>query len=77
MDIYYVDGQFVEEDKAVISVKDIVVLRGFGVFDFLITYNKRPFRLEQHVERLQNSASHIGLDIKLSTEEICAITEET
>jgi len=77
MDIYYVDGQFVEEDKAVISVKDIVVLRGFGVFDFLITYNKRPFRLEQHVERLQNSASHIGLDIKHSTEEICAITEET
>lgn len=77
MDIYYVDGQFVEEDKAVISVKDIVVLRGFGVFDFLITYNKRPFRLMQHVERLQNSAKHIGLEIRMSSEEICAITEET
>jgi len=77
MDIYYVDGQFIEEDKAVISVKDISVLRGFGVFDFLITYNKRLFRLEQHVERLQNSARYIGLDINLSTEEICAITEET
>ena len=77
MDIYYVDGQFVEEDKAVISVKDISVLRGFGVFDFLITYNKRPFRLKQHVERLQNSARLIGLDIKLSTDEICTITEET
>jgi branched-chain amino acid aminotransferase len=77
MDLYYIDGQFVEEDKAVISVKDISVLRGFGVFDFLITYNKRPFRLKQHVERLQNSARYIGLDIKLSTDEICAITEET
>ncbi len=77
MDIYYVDGQFVEEDKAVISVKDITVLRGFGVFDFLITYNKRPFRLMQHVERLQNSASHIGLEIKMSSGEICTITEET
>ncbi|MFW2364913.1 MAG: aminotransferase class IV [Desulforhopalus sp.] len=77
MDIYYVDGQFVQEDKAIISVKDIVVLRGFGVFDFLITYNKRPFRLMQHVERLQNSAKHIGLEIRLSSEEICAITEET
>ncbi len=77
MDIYYIDGQFIEEDKAVISVKDISVLRGFGVFDFLITYKKRPFRLKQHVERLQNSARYIGLNIKLSTDEICAITEET
>ncbi|MFH2132374.1 MAG: aminotransferase class IV [bacterium] len=77
MDIYYIDGAFVEEDKAVISVKDIVVLRGYGVFDFLITYNKRPFRLKQHVERLQNSARHIGLEIRLSSDEICAITEET
>ncbi len=77
MDTYYVDGQFVDDDKAVISVKDIVVLRGFGVFDFLITYNKRPFRLMQHVERLQNSANAIGLEINMPAEEICAITEET
>lgn len=77
MDIYYIDGQFVDEDKAVVSVKDIVVLRGFGVFDSLITYNKRPFRLKEHVERLQNSAKHIGLGIGPSNEEICKITEET
>ena len=77
MDIYYIDGQFVDEDKAVVSVKDIVVLRGFGVFDSLITYNKRPFRLKEHVERLQNSAKHIGLEIRPSNEEICKITEET
>ena len=58
MDIYYIDGQFVDEDKAVVSAKDLVVLRGFGVFDALITYNKRPFLLKDHVERLQNSASN-------------------
>ena len=77
MDTYYVNGQFINEDAATISVKDIVVLRGFGVFDFLITYNGKPFRLVQHVERLQNSARHIGLEIDLSSDEICAITEET
>ena len=77
MDIYYIDGQFVDEDKAFVSVKDIVVLRGFGVFDSLITYNKRPFRLKEHVERLQNSAKHIGLEIRPGNEEICRITEET
>ena len=77
MDIYYIDGQFVDEDKAVVSAKDIVVLRGFGVFDSLITYNKRPFRLKEHVERLKNSAKHIGLEIGPGNEEICKITEET
>lgn len=77
MDIYYIDGQFVDEDEAVVSAKDIVVLRGFGVFDSLITYNKRPFRLKEHVERLQNSAKYIGLEIDPSNEEICRITEET
>ena len=77
MDIYYIDGDFVEEDKASISVKDIIVLRGFGVFDFLITYNKRPFKLKEHVLRLENSAKNIGLSIQYSNAEICRIVEET
>ncbi|WP_320042409.1 aminotransferase class IV [uncultured Desulfobacter sp.] len=77
MDTYYIDGKFVSEDEATLSVKDITVLRGFGVFDFLITYNKRPFRLEKHVERLENSARHIGLELNHSNKEICDIVMET
>lgn len=77
MDTYYIDGQFVDDAPASISVKDIIVLRGFGVFDFLITYNKRPFRLKEHVQRLENSAKNIGLALKHSNAEICAIVEET
>jgi branched-chain amino acid aminotransferase len=77
MDIYFIDGQYVDEDKCVLSVKDIIVLRGFGVFDFLITYNKRPFYLKEHVQRLETSASKIGLKLRHSNDEICAIVEET
>lgn len=77
MDTYYIDGQFVSDDKSFISVKDIVVLRGFGVFDFLITYNKRPFHLEEHVQRLANSAKCIGLEINHTNSEICEIVRET
>lgn len=77
MDIYYIDGDFVDDDKASISVKDIAVLRGFGVFDFLITYNKRPFKLQAHVARLENSARNIGLSIHHTNAEICSIVEET
>jgi branched-chain amino acid aminotransferase len=77
MDTYYIDGQFVDDEKSLISVKDIIVLRGFGVFDYLITYNKRPFHLEQHVQRLENSAKGIGLEISQTNSEICGIVEET
>jgi branched-chain amino acid aminotransferase len=77
MDTYYIDGKFVSDDRSHISVKDIVVLRGFGVFDFLITYNKRPFHLEEHVQRIENSARYIGLEINLTNSEICEIVRET
>ncbi len=77
MDTYYIDGEFVDDSQACISVKDITVLRGFGVFDFLITYNRRTFHLQAHVKRLQNSARHIGLQMRHSADEICEIVQAT
>jgi branched-chain amino acid aminotransferase len=77
MDIYYIDGAFITDDKAVIPAKDLTVLRGFGVFDFLITYNKRPFYLKEHVQRLENSAEKIGLRLNHTNAEIFSIVEET
>lgn len=77
MDVYYIDGEFVTEDQAMIPAKDITVLRGFGVFDFLITYNKQPFFLEAHVARLENSAKDIGLTLGHSNKEICDIVVQT
>lgn len=77
MDTYYINTEFVDEDSAQLSAKDLTVLRGFGVFDFLITYNKRPFYLEQHVGRLENSAREIGLALNHTNEKICSIVNET
>jgi branched-chain amino acid aminotransferase len=77
MDTYYIDGKFVSEDEAQLSVKDITVLRGYGVFDFLITYHRRPFYLKEHVARLENSAAGIGLRMNHSNSEICRIVCET
>ncbi len=77
MDTYYIDGKFVDDENALICAKDIIVLRGYGVFDFLITYNKRPFFIEEHVARLENSAKQIGLVRNHSNEEICNIVGQT
>ena len=77
VDTYYIDGKFVQEDGAHLSVKDITVLRGYGIFDFLITYNKRPFYLNEHVARLENSARQIGLELQHSRAQICDIVTAT
>jgi branched-chain amino acid aminotransferase len=76
MNIYYVNGAFVEEDQAKISVNDLSVIRGFGVFDFLRTYNGIPFHLDDHLHRLERSARLIGLELPHPTAEIREITLE-
>lgn len=77
MNVYYVDGRYFSEDRAVLSVNDLGLLRGYGVFDFLRTYNRRPFYLKDHVARLAKSARLIDLSLPCSETEIMDITMET
>ncbi|OKH28179.1 aminotransferase class IV [Chroogloeocystis siderophila] len=75
--IYYLNGKYVAADQACLPINDLGIVRGYGVFDFLRTYNKVPFKLREHVQRLQKSAELIGLDLPWSTLEIEAIAQET
>ena len=77
MDIYYVNGEFVLDNQAQISVNDLSVIRGYGVFDFLRTYNGIPFHLNDHLKRLQRSARLIGLKLPHSIAKIGEIVQET
>ncbi len=77
MDTYYIDGKFVGEDEAHLSIKDITVLRGYGVFDFMITYNRLPFHLKEHVTRIENSAKEIGLRMNHTHSQICEAVLQT
>lgn len=77
MNIFYVDGEFVPADKAVIPVDDLAILRGFGVFDLLRTYHGKPFFLDEHVDRLESSARKVELTLPWSHDEIVAIVLKT
>ena len=68
----YLDGKFVDEADAKISVFDHGVLYGDGVFEGIRLYSGRIFRLEEHIERLLASAKAIMLAIPLSKAELCA-----
>lgn len=75
--IYYVNGEFTPADRASLPVNDLGLLRGYGVFDVLRTYDGVPFRLRDHVERLKNSARQIDLKMPWSSEELEALAHET
>jgi len=75
--IYYIDGSFVPAEQAVIPVDDLAVLRGFGVFDLVRTYNGQPFFLKEHLERVHHSAAEIGLHVPWSHGELNGIVLET
>jgi branched-chain amino acid aminotransferase len=74
---FYVNGKYLNENSAKINVLDIGLLRGYGVFDFLVTYNNRPFLIDEHINRLFNSAKMIDLQIGKSKDEICKIILNT
>jgi branched-chain amino acid aminotransferase len=75
--IFYVDGQFVPSDEATIPIDDLALLRGYGIFDFLKTYRGKPIFLGEHIERLQQSAEQIGLDLPWSRRELTNIVMQT
>src|SRR4030081_3497976 len=62
----YIDGNFFAEGDAKISVFDHGLLYGDGIFEGIRFYNSRVFRLEEHLERLWDSARSILLEIPMS-----------
>lgn len=75
--IVYVNGEYVPGNKARISVFDHVVLYGDGVYDTLCVWNHMAFRLDEHVDRLYESAHAIKLELPLSKAELKQIILET
>ncbi|HOJ30533.1 MAG TPA: branched-chain-amino-acid transaminase [bacterium] len=73
----YLDGKFVDEKHAKISVFDHGLLYGDGVFEGLRSYDGKIFRLSQHIKRLYKSAKAILLEIPVSMEEMAEIIKKT
>ena len=73
----YVDGEFFDQANAKVSVFDHGLLYGDGIFEGIRFYNGRVFRMEEHMERLWESARSICLDIPLSRQEMNEALLET
>jgi branched-chain amino acid aminotransferase len=73
----YLDGKFVPEADAKVSVFDHGLLYGDGIFEGIRFYNGRVFRLEEHLERLWDSARSICLEIPVGRGEMTEALLET
>lgn len=66
----YINNQFVPIEKAGVLVTDLLVQRGYGIFDYLRVANNKPLFLEDHLERFYNSANMMRLQVKETKEEV-------
>jgi branched-chain amino acid aminotransferase len=73
----YLDGRLVDEADAKVSVFDHGLLYGDGVFEGIRLYGGNVFRLDEHLERFENSAKAILLDMPLTRQQWSDVICET
>jgi len=71
----YLNGKFVTLENACISVMDRGFLFGDGVYEVIPAYGGHPFRLQEHLTRLENSLRAIRMTPPLKHDEWHAILE--
>ena len=62
----FIDGKYYDEKNAKVSVFDHGLLYGDGVFEGIRLYGGNVYRLDEHLERLENSAKAIMLSVPLA-----------
>ncbi|MBU9711746.1 branched-chain-amino-acid transaminase [Evansella tamaricis] len=73
----FLGDQFVKKEDAVVSVYDHGFLYGDGVFEGIRVYNGNIFKLDEHLNRLYDSAQSIMLRVPYTKEELQQIIVDT
>jgi branched-chain amino acid aminotransferase len=72
----YANRKIKSIDKIKISPYDLGLLRGYAVFDVMKTENGKPFLLDEHWKRFQNSAKELKLRIPVTKEKFTGIIKK-
>ncbi len=68
--IVFLNGEFVPEERAVVSVFDRSFLYGDGLFETMLVANRTPFRWEQHLTRFERGAAFLGIAVPFEASEL-------
>ncbi|MBI3878359.1 MAG: aminotransferase class IV [Verrucomicrobia bacterium] len=74
--IVFLNGRFVSEERALVSVSDRGFLYGDGLFETVRVHRSRPFLLARNLERLRRSAEFLGIQLPYSAGEFECIANE-
>ncbi|MCB1739217.1 MAG: aminotransferase class IV [Gammaproteobacteria bacterium] len=74
--IVYLNGQFVEESNARVSILDRGFLYGDSVYDSSRTFAGTPWRMRAHIDRLYLSCRYARLDPGMSADEMESVSNE-
>jgi len=75
MSLAYLNGAWQPLEETRVPVLDRGFLFGDGVYEVIPVYSGRPFRLKQHLQRLENNLAAIRIDKPLSHDEWKVIIE--
>ena len=74
--IVYLNGKYLPVQEACVSVLDRGFLLGDGVYEVIPVYGGNPFRIDQHLQRLENSLEQIRIPFPHTRGEWYDILEE-
>lgn len=74
--VAYFNGEWVPEADVKVPYRDKSFIYGDGCFDMTRTFNGRPFKVKEHMDRLGRSLKYLRIEIPQSLGEMAAITEE-
>jgi len=72
--VAYVDGEFVVESEAKVSILDAAFVHGDSVQEFTRTFNGKLFKFDEHMDRLVRSLRCARISLSLSMAELKEIT---
>jgi branched-chain amino acid aminotransferase len=75
--VVYFNGRFVPEHEARVSIYDSALVMGDMAFEVTRTVHGRPFRLNDHLQRLFHTLAVLQIEPGLSPADLRAISEET
>lgn len=74
--VAYFNGQIVPESEVRVSFRDRGFKYGDAVFDMTRTFNKRVFKLKEHIDRFYSSLRYVRIDPGMSPAEMTRLSEE-
>lgn len=68
--VVWFNGELIPESEARISIYDSALMFGDMVFEMTRSFNKKQFKLREHLERLYASVKYVRIPLQMSIEEM-------